>query len=238
MRGKRLLPNLQCYEELLRALCSVGNYDAAIEVIKDFKDSGRQVSSFICNVFLLHTLKSQKLLKTWYQSDVMGDGNSIVDNQGNNSSVVMMLGYLIYELSGIMRMKENLENFDEVIEQHFPMDIYTYNLLLRASFKAGRMDCAYHLFCRMLYKGHEPNRWTYDTMVHGFCKLGYNKFADKWMEEMSRSGDLHACCCHWMWFSVSQAPSPKSNSNSSSPVTTMFDDDDMLIKEAYVTKMA
>ncbi|KAG0448046.1 hypothetical protein HPP92_028041 [Vanilla planifolia] len=42
MRGKRLLPNLQCYEELLRALCSVGNYDAAIEVIKDFKDSGRQ----------------------------------------------------------------------------------------------------------------------------------------------------------------------------------------------------
>ncbi|KAG0447406.1 hypothetical protein HPP92_028331 [Vanilla planifolia] len=224
MRGKRLLPNLQCYEELLRALCSVGNYDAAIEVIKDFKDSGRQVSSFICNVFLLHTLKSQKLLKTWYQSDVMGDGNSIVDNQGNNSSVVMMLGYLIYELSGIMRMKENLENFDEVIEQHFPMDIYTYNLLLRASFKAGRMDCAYHLFCRMLYKGHEPNRWTYDTMVHGFCKLGYNKFADKWMEEMSRSGDLHACCCHWMWFSVSQAPSPKSNSNSSSPVTTMVRD--------------
>ncbi|KAH0470842.1 hypothetical protein IEQ34_000565 [Dendrobium chrysotoxum] len=188
MREKGMLPSLQCYEELVRALCSSNSYDVVIQVIKDFKETGHQVSSFIFNVLLLHILKGQKLLKAWDQSNMERDANSGALNQQIKLSVDMILGHLIKEFSNGLRMKENLEKFDEVIEQHFPVDIYTYNVLLRGSFLSGRMDFACNLFRRIQDKGYEPNRWTYDIMVHGFCKLGYRKYAEKWMEEMSRNG--------------------------------------------------
>ncbi|KAK8915899.1 Pentatricopeptide repeat-containing protein [Platanthera zijinensis] len=188
MRERELLPSLQCYEELVRALCLSSSYDLVIRVIKDFKETGRQVSSFILNVLLLHILKSQKLLLAWDQSNVLGDTNLGVLNQQSKLSVDVILEYLMKEFSNGLRMKDNLEKFDELIEQYFPIDIYTYNVLLRGSFMARRMDFAFNLFRRIQDKGYEPNRWTYDIMVHGFCKLGYRKCAEKWMEEMSLNG--------------------------------------------------
>ncbi|PKA50103.1 Pentatricopeptide repeat-containing protein [Apostasia shenzhenica] len=187
MREKRLLPSLQCYEELVRALCFSSSYDDVVKIIKDIEETGRQFSPFICNVLLLHTLKSHDLLSAWNRSNKGGATSGVISKHSTYSSE-NVLCHIMKAFSQGIREKKNLEKLDEVIEKYFPLDLFTYNILLRALFKAGKIENAYIMFCKLQRKGYEPNRWTYDIIVHGLCKLGHTKLAEKWMEEMYQNG--------------------------------------------------
>ncbi|WOL13236.1 hypothetical protein Cni_G22005 [Canna indica] len=187
-RQKGLIPSLQCYEELVLELSSNKDYDAVVKVLDDFMETGRPVSAFLCNVLLLHTLKSQELLRSWVQSRESTNGGATSEEiQGSRG---VLIGHLIAAFSGGIRLKESLAELDELLERFFPVDVFTYNMLLRGISRAGRMDYACDLFHKMSKKGFEPNRWTYDIMVHGFCKQGKREEAERWMEAMYRKG-LH-----------------------------------------------
>ncbi|KAJ6849962.1 pentatricopeptide repeat-containing protein, mitochondrial [Iris pallida] len=198
MREKRLIPSLQCYEELVLTLCFWRKYDIVIDVLEDFRNAGRKVSPFICNVLLLHTLKTQELLETWYgrSKEARVEGEEEEGNRETWGSSKKLLDQLIAEFSHRIRSRENLENLEEVVERYFPLDIYTYNILMRGLSMVGQMDYACTLFNKMRKKGYEPNRWTYDVLVHGFCKQGKRKDAERWMEEMYRSG------YHPTWYTI------------------------------------
>ncbi|URE20039.1 PPR repeat [Musa troglodytarum] len=185
-REKGFIPSLQCYEDLVLELCSNKDYDIVVKVIEDFRQTGRPVSAFLCNVLLLHTLKSQDLLRAWVQT--RENSNAVVVSGEPQVSEGSMLGQLIAGFSGGIRMKDGVDKLDELIERFFPVDIYTYNMLLRGMSMAGRMDYACDLFHRIPKKGFEPNRWTFDIIVHGFCKQGKRKEAERWMEVMYRNG--------------------------------------------------
>ncbi|KAL6008292.1 hypothetical protein ACLOJK_033798 [Asimina triloba] len=186
VRERKLIPSLQSYEELVHVLCSSGNYDMAVKILDDFEDTGRQVSSFICNVLLLHTLKGRELLQAWAKLETEGGEAARLRNS--------KLGILVSAFCCGIRMKKNLNNLDALIEALFPVDIYTYNMLLRALTMEGKMDYACSLFDRIKRKGREPNRWTYDIIVHAFCKHGRRKDAETWMEEMYRKGFYPTWC--------------------------------------------
>lgn len=197
VRKKGLIPSLQCYEELVLTLCSAKDYDVAVNVLKDFIETGRPVSAFICNVLLLHTLKSQELLRAWFQAR----NRSIEAESGGMSKETekagwMMLGNLIAAFSGGIRMKENVDKLEELVERFFPVSIYTYNMLLRGLSMAGRMDYACDLFQRIYEKGYVPNRFSFDIIVHGFCKHGKRKEAERWMDAMYRNG------FHPTWYTI------------------------------------
>ncbi|XP_072982040.1 pentatricopeptide repeat-containing protein At1g71210, mitochondrial [Typha latifolia] len=190
-RKKGLIPSLQCYEELVLVLCSSEDYDTVVKVLDDFRETGRPVSAFLCNILLLHTLKSRALLRAWFQTrDHSRDAESIgsdgeIKDEGSGR---LLLGQLIAAFSGGIRMSENLDKLAEEVERFFPVDIYTYNMILRGLSMGGRMDFACDLFEKMCKKGYQPNRWTFDIMVHGFCREGKTKEAERWMEAMSRNG--------------------------------------------------
>ncbi|KAG1360946.1 pentatricopeptide repeat-containing protein, mitochondrial [Cocos nucifera] len=197
VRDKGLIPSLQCYEELVLRLCCAKDYDVAVKVLEDFSETGRPVSAFICNVLLLHSLKSQELLRAWVRSRKR---NSEVKPVGMSEKTKgagqMMLGNLIAAFSGGIRMRENVDKLEELVERFFPVDIYTYNMLLRSLSMAGRMDYACDLFQRICTKGYEPNRFSFDIIVHGFCKQGKRKEAERWMEAMYRNG------FHPTWYTI------------------------------------
>ncbi|KAK6936461.1 Pentatricopeptide repeat [Dillenia turbinata] len=178
VRQNGFVPSLECYEELVRFLCSNRNYDAALYVIDDLERVGRQVSPFIGNVLLLHSLKSKELYKAWISSKV---------GKIEEHSSSLMLGQLIGIFSGHIEMDNDIEYLEELIGQCFPLDIYTYNMLLkRLSMIDMDQSCA--LFNRIRHKGFEPNRWTYDILVHGLYKHRRTVEARRWMEEMFRKG--------------------------------------------------
>ncbi|KAJ0963714.1 hypothetical protein J5N97_028836 [Dioscorea zingiberensis] len=196
VRQKGLIPSLQCYEELVNALCLSKQYDTVVKVLDDFKETGRPVSAYLCNVLLLHTLKSRELLQAWVHSREDGHRETKSEEiiEETSASGRLMLGQLIAAFSGGIRMTENLDKLDELVEMFFPVDLFTYNLLLRALTMVGRMDYACDLFNRISKKGLEPNTWSYDIIVHGFCKIGRRKDAERWMVEMYRNG-FHPTWC-------------------------------------------
>lgn len=177
LRGKNKKLSLECYEELVLLLCSHKRYDTAVIIVNDLIRSGRTVSSFIGNVLLLHSLKTPNLYEAWVRSRDLH----------TETASSWALGELIGTFSVLIRENQDIENLEEVIKQIFPLDIYTYNLLLRRISMIA-MDDALKLFKRLCQKGYEPNKWTFDILVHGFYKHGMKSEARRWAEEMFRRG--------------------------------------------------
>ncbi|KAF5187406.1 Pentatricopeptide repeat-containing protein [Thalictrum thalictroides] len=180
LREKRLLPSLECYEELVRSFCTIKNYDLVVEVIDELLKTGRYVSSFIGNLLLLHSLKSRELYRVLVQSGFM--------TRRTSESSTLTLGELVGLFSGAFRKNSHKENFDEIIEQCFPPDTFTYNMLLRRLSMAKGLDKFVEMFHKMVRRGYQPNRMTYDIIVHGLLKHGRRHEALKWMDEAQRRG--------------------------------------------------
>ncbi|KAF8677154.1 hypothetical protein HU200_046626 [Digitaria exilis] len=188
-RDNGVVPSISCYEHLVLLLCSVKDYDSVIKVVDDFRETGRPVSAFLCNVLLLHTLMGNTLLKALLRSR---DKSKPLDVKGEEiegqEAGRLLIGDLITSFASGIRNMNDLEQLGEEMEKYFPVDCYTYNMLLRGLSMAGRMDSACNLYERMCRKGYQPNRWTFDIMVHGFCKNGYRNEAERWMDAMYRNG--------------------------------------------------
>lgn len=107
--------SLQCYEELVLALCTARDYDTVVKVLEDFMETGRPISAFICNVLLLHTLKGKELLKAWVDFKKAEAGRGMPGSG-------LLLGELLAAFSGGIRLKGNLQNLEDV-EKSFPVDI-------------------------------------------------------------------------------------------------------------------
>ncbi|PHU09748.1 hypothetical protein BC332_21608 [Capsicum chinense] len=107
----------------------------------------------------------------------------------NTKDQSLALGDLIKTFSGggNSSLGSDILQVEEVIRQCFPLDVYTYNLLLR-KLTISEMDVACDYSERFCNKGYEPNRWTYDILVHGFLKVGRFSEARRWMDEMFRKG--------------------------------------------------
>lgn len=188
-RDKGLIPSITCYEELVLLLSAVKDYDSVVKVIDDFRETGRPVSAFLCNVLLLHTLRSTDLLKAWTRSEDKSESfEARAGEIKGRGAGRFLIGQLIELFASGIRNRSDLEVLEEGLEQFFPVDIYTYNMLIRGLSMAGRMDSACNMFERLCRKGYQPNRWTFDTMVHGFCRHGNRNEAERWMEAMYRNG--------------------------------------------------
>ncbi|KAL7136873.1 hypothetical protein ABFS83_10G059000 [Erythranthe nasuta] len=177
MKKNKITPSVECYEELIKLYCDLEQYDKAVDILNDMTQIGRPVSSFIGNLFLLHALRTRKLYDAWVSSS----------EKENLTPASLVLGHLIGVFSGCVEGNYADEDMEELIQQSFRMDIYTNNMLLRRLSLKG-MDFACNFFHRLQKKGYEPNRWTYDIIVHGLAKDGRKSEAKKWMEQMFSKG--------------------------------------------------
>ncbi|KAI4308260.1 hypothetical protein L6164_031353 [Bauhinia variegata] len=167
MRENKLTPSVACYEILVQELCRVKRYDVAINIINEYEKMGRPLTSFLGNVLLWNSLTAPELY------------DSCVHLRGVSSVLSLLIG----AFSGRLRVDQQTVNFEELIQQCFPLDLYTYNLLLRKE-SMNNMEKARELFDRICQKGYEPNQWTYEIMVRGFLKHGRKSEAKSWIEEM------------------------------------------------------
>ncbi|GMH30628.1 hypothetical protein Nepgr_032471 [Nepenthes gracilis] len=180
LRGCRengLIPSLESYEELILLLSSEKKYDMVITLINDMEKVGRRVSSFIGNVLLLHSLKSRDLYECWVRSR-----DAYLETPSSS-----MLGQLIAAFSAQIRADLQVEDLEDAIQQCFPLDLYSYNMLLRR-LSVDRIDGACEMFHRLCQKGYEPNRWTYHILMHGLYRHGRTAEAKRWAEEMFHRG--------------------------------------------------
>ncbi|XP_038889931.1 pentatricopeptide repeat-containing protein At1g71210, mitochondrial [Benincasa hispida] len=177
VRDKGAIPSIECYEELVLHFCQHERYDLAVNLIKDLDKVGRPITSFLGNMLLYNSLKTQKLYEAWVNSR---EGQ--VETYQSS-----MLGLLIGAFSGRIRVSQSIKNLEKTIAKCFPLDIYTYNLLLRR-LCPNDLEQAFELFDRLCEKGYVPNRWTYDILVHGLFKQERTLEAKRLLEVMYQKG--------------------------------------------------
>ncbi|KAL6507134.1 hypothetical protein OROHE_022033 [Orobanche hederae] len=177
MNANKLRPSTECYEELIKVYCDLGQYYKALDIVNDMTRLGRSISSFIGNVFLLHALKTRKVYKCW----------AALSRRQNLSHASWMMGHVIGVFSGSIEGDYDYEELEKLIQQCFHIDIYTNNMLLRKLSMNG-MDHPRKFLDRLSERGYEPNRWTYDIIVHRLAKDGRTAEARLWMNEMFHKG--------------------------------------------------
>ncbi|XAR59393.1 hypothetical protein NMG60_11015219 [Bertholletia excelsa] len=176
MRKKNLKPNLYCYEELVKSLCSIREYNAVVNLVNDLIEVGRKISSFIGNTLLQHAMESRDLYWAWLH----------LRDMQNETSSSWRLDQLIGAFSN-PRMDKDVEGLENLIGQCFPLNIFTYNMILKRV-SMHDIDHAQQLFSKLCQKGYEPDKWTYDILVHGLLKNGRISEARRYMEEMFLKG--------------------------------------------------
>lgn len=176
-----LNPSIECYELVVQKLCSLGRYHEAMHIVNVYEKMGRPLTSFIGNVLLYHSLISPQLYDTCVHLRGVEEGGF-----SGNPLLTLMIG----AFSGCVRVRHYVKDLEQLIEKCFPLDIFTYNLLLRQVAKSD-MNIACMLFGRICQRGYEPNCWTYDIMIRGYSDHGRRDKAKRWLEKMFRRGFYH-----------------------------------------------
>uniref|UniRef100_A0A1J3D5V9 Pentatricopeptide repeat-containing protein n=1 Tax=Noccaea caerulescens TaxID=107243 RepID=A0A1J3D5V9_NOCCA len=150
MKGTGRQPSIECYELLIQKLCNEERYEEAVGLVNEFRKSGRRITSFIGNVLLYNAIKSKGVYEAWTR---MRDVEEKI-------SEMKSLGELIGVFSGRIDMEGELKRLDEVIEKCYPLDMYTYNMLLKRVVMNQAED-AFELAERIARRGYKPNEWTH-----------------------------------------------------------------------------
>ncbi|XWS65265.1 hypothetical protein CRYUN_Cryun05aG0078700 [Craigia yunnanensis] len=183
MRDNNVVPSMECYEHLIQLLCWKKRYGLVVDLVNDLEKTRGRVSSFIGNGLLSNSFKNKELYETWIRSRKVQD----------ETSDISLLGQLIGTFSGCIEVNQDVESLEEMIEQCFPLNIYTYNLLLK-KLSVSKVDRAFEMYDWICQKGYEPNQWTYEIIIRGLLKKGRRAEARGWIEEMIRKGfDLTGC---------------------------------------------
>ncbi|MED6114911.1 hypothetical protein PIB30_085138 [Stylosanthes scabra] len=170
-------PTIECYENLVLKLCSLERYHEAVNLVNVYEKMGHRLTSFLGNVLLYRSMFTPEV----YNACVRLRG---VKEEGKTDRSI--LSFLLGAFSGRHKVGR-VEDLEQLIAKCFPLDIYTYNLLLKKA-SENDMGQACDLFNRMCRRGFEPNWWTYDTMVYGFKMHGRRDEAKRWVKEMFVKG--------------------------------------------------
>ncbi|MED6155343.1 hypothetical protein PIB30_004359 [Stylosanthes scabra] len=165
-------PTIECSENLVLNLCSLERYHEAVNLVDVYERMGRRLTSFLGNVLLYRSMFTPEV----YNACVRLRG---VKEEGKTDRSI--LSFLLGAFSGLHKVGR-VEDLEQLIAKCFPLDVYTYNLLLRKACESD-MGQACDLFNRMCRRGFEPNWWTYDTMVYGFTIHGRRDEAKRWVKE-------------------------------------------------------
>lgn len=178
MRNNNICPSMACYEHLVQVLCMKKSYGLVVDLLNDLEKTRGHITSFIGNILLLNSFKSKELYEAWIQ---------LREIQDETGSGIYLLGQLIGTFSGCIELSEDIESLEEIIEQCFPLNLFTYNTLLK-KLSAIRVERAFEMFNWICQKGYEPNRWTYEIIIHSLLRRGRRTEARRWIEEMYRKG--------------------------------------------------
>ncbi|QHO26929.1 Pentatricopeptide repeat-containing protein [Arachis hypogaea] len=170
-------PSIECYENLVLALCLSKRYHEAVYLVNVYEKMGRRLTSSLGNILLSQSLSSLEV----YNACVRLRG---VKEEGETDW--SMLSFVVGAFHD-HRSVSHVEDLEKLIAKCFPLNVYTYNLLLTKACKSDDMEQACKLFERMRRRGFEPNWRTYTTMLDGFERHGMRDKAQRWFQESKRN---------------------------------------------------
>ncbi|XP_057838414.2 pentatricopeptide repeat-containing protein At1g71210, mitochondrial isoform X2 [Cryptomeria japonica] len=174
MYDKGLIPKLECCEDLIHVLCKVGMFTGALKTFADMREKGGRSSTYIYNILLQYSFKVREI--DWARVIFQ-----LLYTQGSHPIASMFIG-------GLSNSSNLVSILQEIIEEIFVPNVFTFNMLIGALCKEGKVEAACDLFNYMPQKGCTPNAWSYDFIVHGLYMIQRVKEAEAFMKEMIEKG--------------------------------------------------
>ncbi|XP_047152325.1 pentatricopeptide repeat-containing protein At2g17670-like [Vigna umbellata] len=216
MRAAGVTPDAATTDVSVRALCSAGHLDHAVDLIKEFASKHCPPDTYTFNFLVKHLCKARALSTVYAFIDEMREKFGVkpdlvsytilIDNvcNGKNLREAMRLVSVLHEegfkpdcfvyntiMKGycvLSRGSEAIEVYNKMKEEGVEPDLVTYNTLIFGLSKSGRVVEAKKLLRVMTEKGYLPDEVTYTTLMNGMCRKGEALAALALLGEMEGKG--------------------------------------------------
>uniref|UniRef100_A0A6N2M810 Pentatricopeptide repeat-containing protein n=1 Tax=Salix viminalis TaxID=40686 RepID=A0A6N2M810_SALVM len=162
-------PNEVTYNLMIWYYCKQGKLDCAFDYFVRISDPNVKLGMWIYNV----------LINGLCHQGYVGEAIQVFDIMCKNTGLPPtrhMFKTLFFGLCKKGWLVEAELVFEEMEVQGFFVDKVMYTSLMNAHGKNKKMKMAMRVYFRMLKKGCDPDICTYNTLIHGFLKMGlYDK---------------------------------------------------------------
>ncbi|KAB5524586.1 hypothetical protein DKX38_022335 [Salix brachista] len=160
-----LAPCVRFYTPIIAALYKQDKFLEAFDYFVRISDANVKLGMWIYNV----------LINGLCHQGYVGEAIQVFDIMCKNTGLppaLHMFKTLFFGLCKKGWLVEAELVFEEMEVQGFFVDKVMYTSLMNAHGKNKKMKMAMRVYFRMLKKGCDPNICTYNTLIHGFLKMG------------------------------------------------------------------
>nr|XP_043631015.1 pentatricopeptide repeat-containing protein At1g63330-like isoform X2 [Erigeron canadensis] len=182
IKNKFLEPNKSTYNTMIRGLCKIGNHFKAIALLRLMDGRGFNNNLVAYNTIIDSLCKDMMIDDAFRLFDEMKFRRGIRPN-------VFTYNSLLYALSMSGRWKTVCRILKEMHDEEITIHWTTFNLLIKALCKQGKMEEAEIVDFMMVYivdRGCCRNVETYTSLVDGYCLNGELNRAMSTLESMER----------------------------------------------------
>ncbi|KAJ6340402.1 hypothetical protein OIU77_008208 [Salix suchowensis] len=165
MSDMGIQPNEVTYNLMICYYCKQGKLDCAFDYFVRISDANVKLGMWIYNV----------LINGLCHQGYVGEAIQVFDIMCKNTGLPPtrhMFKTLFFGLCKKGWLVEAELVFEEMEVQGFFVDKVMYTSLMNAHGKNKKMKMAMRVYFRMLKKGCDPDICTYNTLIHGFLKMG------------------------------------------------------------------
>ncbi|KAJ6373834.1 hypothetical protein OIU78_029510 [Salix suchowensis] len=165
MSDMGIQPNEVTYNLMICYYCKQGKLDCAFDYFVRISDPNVKLGMLIYNV----------LINGLCHQGYVGEAIQVFDIMCKNTGLPPtrhMFKTLFFGLCKKGWLVEAELVFKEMEVQGFFVDKVMYTSLMNAHGKNKKMKMAMRVYFRMLKKGCDPDIYTYNTLIHGFLKMG------------------------------------------------------------------
>ncbi|KAG2309941.1 hypothetical protein Bca52824_021498 [Brassica carinata] len=174
---------------VLEACVHCGDVDLALRIFNEMGESGGCGVDSITYATILKGLGKARRIDEAFQIMESIEQGTAAGNPKLSSSLVYGLLDALINAGDLRRANGLLARYGTLLLEHGEPSILIYNLLMKGYINSGSPQAAVVLLDEMLRLGLEPDRSTYNTLIHACIKYGDLDAAMKFFKEMKEKAE-------------------------------------------------
>uniref|UniRef100_A0A1J3IVT5 Pentatricopeptide repeat-containing protein n=1 Tax=Noccaea caerulescens TaxID=107243 RepID=A0A1J3IVT5_NOCCA len=180
---------------VLEACVHCGDVDLALRMFREMAEpDGCGVDSITYATILKGLGKARRIDEAFQMLESIENGAAAGNPKLSSSLIYGLLDALI-NAGDLRRANGLLARFGTLVQEHGGPSVLIYNLLMKGYINSESPQAAVSLLDEMLRLGLEPDRLTYNTLIHACIKCGDMDAAMKFLKEMKEKAEEYCDDC-------------------------------------------
>ncbi|EFH49728.1 pentatricopeptide repeat-containing protein [Arabidopsis lyrata subsp. lyrata] len=174
---------------VLEACVHCGNIDLALRMFHEMAEPGGIGVDSISYATILKGLGKARRIDEAFQMLETIEHGTVAGNPKLSSSLIYGLLDALINAGDLRRANGLLARYDILLLDHGTPSVLIYNLLMKGYVNSESPQAAINLLDEMLRLRLEPDRLTYNTLIHACIKCGDMDVAMKFFKEMKEKAE-------------------------------------------------